>query len=361
MSIFPSISVKYELLEKIGEGQHTVVRKALDKQDNQIYAVKIIEKKQFGDINSLKKFKREVSAMLRLSHDNIVSLINSFEDDQHYYIVMDYCKDGDLFDYLSDNPPLPENIAVYIFFQIVSAVKYCHEHGIAHRDLKPENILFDNFPHIKISDFGLCGFMNSKSKMKSFCGSIYTSAPECLRQIPYDGNLADTYSLGVILYMLVTNEFPWEPNNTPQMLQQILKGEIVYPDSVPPLCRDLISKLTSTDPNLRPSLDSIFSHSWFKKTRFIFPSVPLSNSSNAEKVTSSQRTIFALPVLLPDDDRCILRTESVENQSILRKTVSAPRKFCTNAFTFRKTFLHPSFLVPPRHSVPVALSGKPLF
>ena len=149
-----------------------------------------------------------------------------------------------------------------IFKQIVGAVAYCHSYGVAHRDLKPENILFSKFPTVKITDFGLCGYVSEEKLMKTFCGSPCYCAPECLCKIQYDGRLADVWSLGVVLYSMVTGEHPWNVTNTSMMLRQIMAADFTLPLYLSEELRDLISRLMKVNPNERIPLHQVLKHPW---------------------------------------------------------------------------------------------------
>ncbi|KAH0789339.1 CAMK family protein kinase [Histomonas meleagridis] len=202
--------------------------------------------------------------MAYLRHDNIVALYDFFWDDTNFYLVIDYCPGGELFDYIVEHDKLTEPESAYVFQQIVSAIAYCHKSGVAHRDLKPENILITKFPHIKVSDFGLCGFISEQQMMKTFCGSPCYCSPECLCRVQYDGRKSDIWSLGVILYAMVTGEHPWNVSNTSIMLRQILKGLYTIPSYVSSDCRELIGQMMRVNPQERASIEDVLKHPWLK-------------------------------------------------------------------------------------------------
>ena len=126
---------------------------------------------------------------------------------------------GELFDYIVDHDKLDEPTAAIVFQQIVDAIAYCHSFGVAHRDLKPENVLIIKFPHVKIADFGLCGYISAQQMMKTFCGSPCYCSPECLSKLDYDGRKSDIWSLGVLLYTMVTGQIPWNIMNTKMIIK----------------------------------------------------------------------------------------------------------------------------------------------
>ena len=261
---YPKSIKTYELTEELGHGAFSTVCKAVNKNNNQTYACKVFPKSNLSDKGDIERFQREINAMAFLRHDNLVALYDFFWDENNFYMIIDYCPEGELFDYIVKNDKLDEPTSALIFQQIASSLQYCHNLGVAHRDLKPENVLIDKFPLIKVSDFGLCGYINEKKLMKTFCGSPCYCSPECLCRVQYDGRLSDVWSLGVILYAMVTGEHPWNITNTSIMLRQILKGAYTVPSFVSNQCKELITKMMQVNPRDRISIDDILKHPWLK-------------------------------------------------------------------------------------------------
>jgi serine/threonine protein kinase len=228
------------------------------------YACKIFPKEQLANDGDQSRFQREIDIMAFLKHDNMVALHDFFWDDENFYLILDFCSGGELFDYIAEHDRLDEPTAALVFQQIVSAVAYCHSFGVAHRDLKPENVLILDFPHIKVADFGLCGFISEQTMMRTFCGSPCYCSPECLCRIEYDGRKSDIWSLGVILFTMVTGEHPWNVTNTSIMLRQILKGTYTVPGFVSPDCKNLICSMMRVTPSERLSMERILEHPWLK-------------------------------------------------------------------------------------------------
>jgi serine/threonine protein kinase len=202
--------------------------------------------------------------MAYLRHDHLVALRDFLWDDTNLYLVMDLCRGGELFDYLANHDRLDEPTAALVFQQIVSALAFCHSHGVAHRDLKPENVLIVSFPYVKLADFGLCGFLSDSQLMQTFCGSPGYCSPESLSRIKYDGRLSDIWSLGVLLFSIVTGEHPWNMSNAALMLRQILKAAFTVPPHVSPDCRHLIEAMMSVVPGERIAVPAILEHPWLR-------------------------------------------------------------------------------------------------
>ena len=269
MDSVPSSINQYNVDSVIGHGSFSSVYKVFDIEKKQIFAMKVFPKSNLEDEGDQQRFQREINAMAFMKHDNLVQLHDFFWDENNFYMIMDFCQEGELFDYIVDHDKLSEPVAAYVFRQIVEATAFCHSYGVAHRDLKPENVLIDKFPHVKVSDFGLCGFISDSKLMKTFCGSPCYCAPECLCRIQYDGRLADVWSLGVILYSMVTGEHPWVISNTNLMLRQILKGKYDIPSYLSPECRDLINGMLQLNTSERMTLDRVAKHPWFKNANSI--------------------------------------------------------------------------------------------
>jgi serine/threonine protein kinase len=191
---------------------------------------------------------------------------------------------------------LEEPCAALIFKQLVGAIAYCHMRGVAHRDLKPENILFTEFPMIKLSDFGLCGYLMPEAKLQTFCGSPCYFAPEILIGGPYDGARADIWSLGVVLFVMVTASLPWNPDNEMRMQQQILKGDYRIPPFVSRECQDLIRGLIRVEPMDRLPLAKILAHPWLGYSEYALVDVPesLERALNAIKALDLERPVEPL-------------------------------------------------------------------
>lgn len=258
----PKVIANYSLESYIGSGSFAFVYQGRNiNKGEQIVAMKIIPK-SYLEKDDYQKIQREIKSMQILSHKNIVRLLDFFENPNYFFLITEYCEGGSLFNYILQGKPLREPQAAIVFRQIVEAIDYCHSKGIAHRDLKPQNILFTQFPNIKITDFGLCGFITPEKKMNTFCGTPCYSAPECLNHCSYDGKSVDIWSLGVILYELVTFNHPWNVANVSQMLSQITHCKYTIPPYVTSACSDLIESILKLDDRL--PCEDILCHPWMK-------------------------------------------------------------------------------------------------
>ncbi|XP_053334311.1 serine/threonine-protein kinase MARK2 isoform X11 [Clarias gariepinus] len=245
---------KYRLLKTIGKGNFAKVKLARHVLTGKEVAVKIIDKTQLNS-SSLQKLFREVRIMKLLNHPNIVKLFEEIETEKTLYLVMEYASGGEVFDYLVAHGRMKEKEARAKFRQIVSAVQYCHQKFIVHRDLKAENLLLDADMNIKIADFGFSNEFTLGNKLDTFCGSPPYAAPELFQGKKYDGPEVDVWSLGVILYTLVSGSLPFDGQNLKELRERVLRGKYRIPFYMSTDCENLLKKFLILNPTKRGSLE----------------------------------------------------------------------------------------------------------
>lgn len=277
-----SIEEKYQLKELLGTGAFSEVRLAESKDNpGQHFAVKIIDKKALkGKEDSLEneiKVLRRFSANQndgdgqtggqRLTHPNIVQLLETYEDKSKVYLVMELVTGGELFDRIVEKGSYTEKDASDLIRQVLEAVDYMHEQGVVHRDLKPENLLYyspDEDSKIMISDFGLSK-MEDSGIMATACGTPGYVAPEVLAQKPY-GKAVDVWSIGVISYILLCGYPPFYDENDANLFAQILKGEFEfdspYWDEISESAKDFIQNLMCVNVEKRYTCKQALAHPW---------------------------------------------------------------------------------------------------
>ncbi|XP_019405047.1 PREDICTED: serine/threonine-protein kinase MARK1 isoform X1 [Crocodylus porosus] len=197
-----------------------------------------------------------------LNHPNIVKLFEVIETEKTLYLVMEYASGGEVFDYLVAHGRMKEKEARAKFRQIVSAVQYCHQKCIVHRDLKAENLLLDSDMNIKIADFGFSNEFTVGNKLDTFCGSPPYAAPELFQGKKYDGPEVDVWSLGVILYTLVSGSLPFDGQNLKELRERVLRGKYRIPFYMSTDCENLLKKLLVLNPVKRGSLEQIMKDRW---------------------------------------------------------------------------------------------------
>uniref|UniRef100_A0A8C2HX34 non-specific serine/threonine protein kinase n=1 Tax=Cyprinus carpio TaxID=7962 RepID=A0A8C2HX34_CYPCA len=244
----------YRLLKTIGKGNFAKVKLA-----KHILTGKEV---RIAFTPQIKNLFREVRIMKLLNHPNIVKLFEVIETDKTLYLMMEYASGGEVFDYLVAHGRMKEKEARAKFRQIVSAVQYCHQKCIVHRDLKAENLLLDADMNIKIADFGFSNEFTLGSKLDTFCGSPPYAAPELFQGKKYDGPEVDVWSLGVILYTLVSGSLPFDGQNLKELRERVLRGKYRIPFYMSTDCENLLKKFLILNPTKRGSLEQIMKDRW---------------------------------------------------------------------------------------------------
>eukprot|EP00746_Dinoflagellata_sp_MGD_P009654 gnl/MRDRNA2_/MRDRNA2_119682_c0_seq1.p1 gnl/MRDRNA2_/MRDRNA2_119682_c0~~gnl/MRDRNA2_/MRDRNA2_119682_c0_seq1.p1 ORF type:complete len:472 (-),score=111.78 gnl/MRDRNA2_/MRDRNA2_119682_c0_seq1:62-1477(-) len=259
--------------KKIGEGSYGSVFKAKHKDTQALRAVKNIDKKGIKDP---KKFELEMSIMKEIDHPNVVRLYETFMDFKSYYLVMEICDGGELFDRILEEGETggftEEKVATFMK-QILGAMYYIHSHNIAHRDIKPENFLMQDknknssgYNTIKVIDFGLACKFSEGTKMTTKAGTPYYVAPQVL-QGSYD-HKCDIWSCGVIMYILLCGYPPFYGDSDNEILAMVRKGEFDFPDeewdSVDPRTKEIIKEMLCFDDSKRPEAQVLLEREWIQ-------------------------------------------------------------------------------------------------
>ncbi|CAG9313715.1 unnamed protein product [Blepharisma stoltei] len=261
----------YNIKKCIGQGSFGIVRKGQHKNDpNLIVAIKSIDK--FKIKSNLHLLKREVSILQSIDHPNIIKFYETFDDGKYLHIVMEFCSGGELFEKIMEKGKINEKKAACYMEKILLAVNHLHQVGVCHRDLKPENFLFENDSpnaELKIIDFGLSNKFGDKfkhtTKMETFVGTPYYVAPEVIKG-EY-GPKCDLWSVGVIMYVMLTGHHPFKGETPTQIFQNVVRGELNMEspvwETISEPAKDLLRKLIVTDPNQRLCADDALRHHWF--------------------------------------------------------------------------------------------------
>jgi len=293
---YSNIEYKYHIDHRVlGTGHYGSVRECIDRMTGERYAVKSIRKID----PSVKPggLAREIALLKEMKHRNIIQLIDMYEDAEYVHLVTDLCQGGELFDKICERSSNTNNGAVCfdeseaarIMYQILTAVQYMHQHGIAHRDIKPENILFETTEEdspIKIIDFGLSrkhhgGF---EPPMSTILGTPYYIAPEVLRK-KYDKS-CDLWSVGVIAYILLCGYPPFNGTDNEQTHRSVMRGKYYFPHEdwkdVSTEAMDFIHRLLQRNPRNRMTVEHALNHPWIVKhvnTDMMMNEEDLDNSS----------------------------------------------------------------------------------
>ncbi|KAL8485081.1 hypothetical protein ACS0TY_027396 [Phlomoides rotata] len=261
---------KYQLGRLLGRGSFAKVYlgRLLDNNGAEV-AVKVIDKAATLDAAMEPLILREVAAMRRLhDHPNILKLHEVMASKSKIYLVMELAQGGELFAKLNRCRRFSESTARKYFQQVVSALRFCHQNGVFHRDIKPQNLLLDQNGLLKITDFGLSALSDQKRDglIYTACGTPAYTAPEVVYRKGYDGEKADAWSCGVLLYAFLVGSLPFDDCNLSNMYRAMHRRAFEFPDWVSKPAKIVIYRLMDPNPNTRLSLDDLVKLSWFKKS-----------------------------------------------------------------------------------------------
>uniref|UniRef100_F7EYX0 PAS domain-containing serine/threonine-protein kinase n=1 Tax=Monodelphis domestica TaxID=13616 RepID=F7EYX0_MONDO len=255
-------SKRYTTVRPIGSGAFGFVWIAKSKEDGTEVVVKFIKKEKVLEDcwvtdPALGKVTQEIAILSQLSHPNIIKVVDVFENEEFFQLVMEKHGSGmDLFSFIDSHPTLDEPLASYIFRQVVAAVTYLRSKNITHRDIKDENIIIGEDFTIKLVDFGSAVYMEPGKYFYTFCGTIEYCSPEVLMGHAYSGPELEMWALGVTLYTLMFEENPF--NELDEALEAILNP----PFLVSPELLNLLCGLLHPQPEKRLTLDLVIQHTW---------------------------------------------------------------------------------------------------
>ncbi|TYJ18330.1 hypothetical protein E1A91_A09G116400v1 [Gossypium mustelinum] len=250
---------KYQVGRTIGEGTFAKVKFARNSETGEPVALKILDKDKVLKHKMAEQIKREIATMKLIKHPNVIRLHEVMASKTKIFIVLEFVTGGELFDKIVNHGRMMENEARRYFQQLINAVDYCHSRGVYHRDLKPENLLLDAYGNLKVSDFGLSALsqqVRDDGLFHTACGTPNYVAPEVLDDQGYDGAMADLWSCGVILFVLLAGYLPFDDSNLINLYRKISVAEFTCPPWLSLSVMKLITRIL--DPN--PMTDE-----WFKK------------------------------------------------------------------------------------------------
>lgn len=326
------ISGRYQVLENIGGGGMAHVYKARDIILDRIVAVKVLQPQYSNDEQFIKRFRREAQAATSLSHPNIVTIYDVGEEDDIYYIVMEYIEGFTLKEYIQKQKKLSIDEAIHIMQQILSAISHAHANHIIHRDIKPHNILISNDKEAKVTDFGIARAMSSATitHTNSVMGSVHYLSPEQARGgvVNYK---SDIYSLGIVFYEMITGQVPFSGDTAVSIAIKHLQNEIPSPknivENLPQSIENIIIKATAKDPlhrynsvqEMEEDLQTALNPERLNEPKFTIPdedgeetkAIPIIQS-NWESVEANETTIQA-PAKQENDDE--IKPAQIEEKS----------------------------------------------
>ena len=254
----------YILGKTLGYGAYAKVKESHSIKLNRQVAVKIVNRKAAPKELIRKFLPREIKSLQTVKHENIVRLFDFIMTEQQIYIIMELAENGDLLDYINMRKRLTEAVAQKFFRELTSAIAACHALKIVHRDLKCENVLLDSKYNLKVSDFGFAREYTG-GLLETYCGSYAYAAPEVILGNPYNGELSDVWSMGVILYAMVVGRLPFKDNDVKTLLHELAR-KLVIPSRLSIECKDLIKSILVYSTADRATMSDIQAHPWMSKS-----------------------------------------------------------------------------------------------
>ena len=248
----------------IGKGAFGEVWKVSHKQSNKIYVIKVMDKLTIKEQKLSDQINREIEIMYKLNHPHVIRLINHFEDDEKFYLIMPYASKGQLYSLLRRQVRFDQRTAAQYMREVLEAVRYIHSFSpkIIHRDIKPENLLLDENYRVLLSDFGWSNFLDENENRKTFCGTPEYLSPEMAKKSGHN-EMVDIWALGVLLFEFLAGYAPFSGSCPKELYSNIKKLKINWSVDFPPLAKNLISKILKLNPSERLSIEEILDHPWF--------------------------------------------------------------------------------------------------
>lgn len=255
----------FDFLTVIGQGSFGKVVQVRQKGAGDIFAMKILNKKNIVDRGEVEHTRAEKNILMKVSHPFLMKLHYSFQDADNLYLVMDFINGGELFFHLQNERRFSNERARFYAAEICLAMAHLHSQGIIYRDLKPENLLVDSAGHIKVTDFGLSKEgLQDNARTRTFCGTPEYLAPEVLEAKAYT-KAVDWWSVGTLIFEMLTGLPPFYCEDVQKMYSLKMTAELSIPDYVTPEAADIIKKFLERNPETRlKELDAIQKHVWFK-------------------------------------------------------------------------------------------------
>ena len=264
---------EYYIKGIIGKGTFSIVKLGIDRITGEKVAIKILNKKKIFNKKDAERIEREIQILKNINHINLIKIIKIKEDSENYYMIMEYCEIGELFNYIVKKIKLDENESSYYYFQLINGLDYIHSKNIVHSDLKPENLLLCNKNILKIIDFGLSNYNKNDIFLSTPCGSPYYASPEMIDGKKYNGNLVDIWSTGIILFAMLCGYLPFEGQSNDILFKNIVICKVEYPKYLSDIAVDLLKKILVKNPENRINLQEIKKHPFYLKGKEIFKKI----------------------------------------------------------------------------------------
>jgi len=243
----------FKKVKVIGKGAFGKVFLVKKIDNNAVYAMKVLNKKDIKERDEIEHTLAEKSVLSKVKHPFLANLHYSFQSESSLFFIMDFINGGEMFYHLSKEGSFPEERAKFYTAEIILGLEYLHSNGVIYRDLKPENLLLDHKGHVVITDFGLSkeGLFESQATTKTFCGTPEYLAPEIINNHKYT-KAVDWWSLGTLLYEMINGLPPfYEEGNEELMYEKIVSSPLQFTDAFSDQAKDIISKFLEKNPDKR--------------------------------------------------------------------------------------------------------------
>jgi len=321
----------YQLNAKLKSGAYATVCKGKHRETGKRYAIKCITRKQLQPWEEI-DIMSEVSIMSTLEHEHIVNLVDFFEQEDCFLLVMELCDGGDLFDRIGQREAYNEKVARDLCKLFLESVRYCHEDmSVVHCDLKPRNLLLESMDDdisVKLADFGFATRVTAPKSITKRCGTPFFVAPEILKKKPYDQS-ADMWSVGIMIYLLIGGTMPFLGRNQKELFTAIIDGHYTFPDqyweNVSFDAKELIRHLLRTNPDERWTARQALESSWIRADGEALANVDLAKSAKELKLFNARlkfkAAIIGLSFLAKTKAMVPTKDVEKERQSALPKDV----------------------------------------
>ena len=252
----------YTMGLQIGQGAYATVKQGTHKLTGRKVAIKIYEKYKLIEPQRKISVNREIQILKKLNHINIVKLNETIDTTKQLYLIMELAKGKSLHSYLHSRQSkrLEESEALTIFKQVLEGIEHCHKNFVSHRDIKAENILLSPEHEVKIIDFGFSICSSATQKLKIFCGTPSYMAPEIVNRKEYSGPLADMWSLGVLLYLMLSGNPPFRGFSDRELFRNISRAQLTFPVYFSQGTKNLLAQILQAEPQKRPSSSEVLIH-----------------------------------------------------------------------------------------------------
>lgn len=277
----PRSFCNFKFIDIIGYGSTSVVALVEDEQTSQLFSAKIVPKMYIEKKNLMDSIQKEIKVMSKIDHPNIVKLYKNFElknrfDESYIIMILEYCSNGDLLTFITNHGFKDESQKKKIFSGFLKAINYLHGQNISHGDIKPENILLDQNMNPKISDFGYCRTALTCGDEEKR-GTLHFAAPELFVRGEFDTLKSDIWAIGITIYCLSENNFPFKRGNDFFVINQIKSGKLCLCEKISPSLKKLVQKCTDLRPMNRPTIEEIINDEYFSSKDYNTDSLKQNN------------------------------------------------------------------------------------